>query len=479
MRLRRIMVIPAILLLLLLGAIVFVAFSDFEASREPVVAGMGVRRYVVTHGLGRPLAELGPEAIPWLVKGLDEKDSRLHTLKVHVWKLLPRKLQSKWRNHAPIDSIRLRSSCVRALEMFGPEAVSAVPKLIELAKSDPVLSGVACSALAHMAPDSPQAAGFLVTSLRDGDGMLKMKVVNAFASAGFTPPDAVPLLVARLENYVPVDRRSPLPLNEMSALSVCGSEAAPAALQLAKYIDQGGTDKAIRALRATGPAAIVALPRLLAILRDRGEWSIQLRPGIFAILAGLGTNGAAALPALTNGLSDANPGVRALAAVGIARIAGPLEFAVPRLIEELENRGPSGESLTIQASEHLIGLHHRQLSALLLGELGEKATNALPNLKKAVNGSERWLHPYAADAIWKISNDATAVLPALIAELPNPISGAPKSGEIHQMLVLNVLAQMGPAAEPAVPAIRATMKSNLGVRRHGYTALQKINTAKK
>ena len=175
------------------------------------------------------------------------------------------------------------------------------------------------------------------------------------------------------------------------------------------------------------------------------------------------------MPALTNGLSDANPVVRALAAAGIARITGDVEFALPRLIEELENRGPTGETLTIQTSGYLIGLHHRQLSARLLGEFGEKATNALPNLKKAVNGSERWLRPCAAEAIWKISKDAEAILPSLMAELQK------LSGEIHHMEVLYVLAQMGPGAEPAVPAIRATMKSNLGVRRYGYVALQKIN----
>ena len=104
-----------------------------------------------------------------------------------------------------------------------------MPKLIELAKSDPGLDGVACSVLAQMASDSPQATGFLVASLRDGDGKLKMKVVNAFMNAGFTPPEAVPLLVTRLENSVPPAQGSSLPLNEMSALRASGPEAAPAA----------------------------------------------------------------------------------------------------------------------------------------------------------------------------------------------------------------------------------------------------------
>src|SRR5687768_8045273 len=113
MRLRRVFVIVAIVVLLSLTAVVFVAFSDFGASKEPVINGLGVRRYVVTHGLGPPLAELGPNAIPWLIKGLDQKDSALHTLKVRVWKLLPQKWQFKWRHRAPINPSKLRFACAR------------------------------------------------------------------------------------------------------------------------------------------------------------------------------------------------------------------------------------------------------------------------------------------------------------------------------------------------------------------------------
>jgi hypothetical protein len=42
------------------------------------------------------------------------------------------------------------------------------------------------------------------------------------------------------------------------------------------------------------------------------------------------------------------------------------------------------------------------------------------------------------------------------------------------MLTLNALGKMGPAAAPAIPAIREAMQSELKVRRYGYVALQKI-----
>ena len=63
--------------------------------------------------------------------------------------------------------------------------------------------------------------------------------------------------------------------------------------------------------------------------------------------------------------------------------------------------------------------------------------------------------------------------------LPPLIDWLQSSSEIRRMWSLSVLAQMGPAAEPAVPAIRAAMASNLNVRRHGYSALQRIKGTEK
>jgi hypothetical protein len=258
----------------------------------------------------------------------------------------------------------------------------------------------------------------------------------------------------------------------MLALAVSGPEAAPAAPLLVQYITRGGPANAITALQATGPAAVVALPRLLEILEEDSPWATKLRLGVFAILARLGTNGPAALPALTNGLSDKNPVVRTLAAAGIGNITGDIDFAVPRLVEQLENSEPPGESFTIYTPLYPIGLEQRQLAARLLGEFGPRATNALPALKRALNGNQKWVQVFSAEAIWKISKDTNTVLPPLIA-------GLKSSGEARRMFMFNVLAEMGPAAQPAVPAIREAMQSELQTRRYGYVALQRINSTNK
>ncbi len=470
MRLRRVFVIAAIVVLLSLLATVFVAFSDFGSSKEPVVNGMRLRRYVAQSGSSeQALARLGPEAIPWLIKGLEARDSAFYTMKARVWKLLPSQWEFKWRHRAPIDPNTLRFNCVRALEMFGPEAAAAVPKLVAMARSDSrsFPKAVVFNALAHMATASPEAKAFLIESLREGDGVVRGMVAGAFFNARFTPPEAVPLLVAQLNNYVPPNEHSPMPFNEMLALSVCRpEEAAVAGPFLGQYITHGGPGNAINALRATGPGAIAALPRLFEILEAGDQWSVSLEPAVFSILARLGTNGSAALPALNNGLLHSNPVVRAVAAAGIASITGDIDLGVRRLVESLENRQLAGGNWILYTPMYSIGLNHRQVSAWFLGELGPGATNALPHLKDALKRGDLWLSTLSAEAIWKISRDTNVVLTALIANL--------KDHGKDPILTLTVLGQMGPAAAPAIPAIREAMQSELKVRRYGYVALQRI-----
>ena len=91
MGLRRVSVIATVVILLSLLAAVFVAFSDFGSSKEPVIGGMHLRRYVAQGASPeKALAGIGPAAIPWLIKGLDSQDSAFYQFKARVWQLLPR-----------------------------------------------------------------------------------------------------------------------------------------------------------------------------------------------------------------------------------------------------------------------------------------------------------------------------------------------------------------------------------------------------
>ena len=80
-----------------------------------------------------------------------------------------------------------------------------------------------------------------------------------------------------------------------------------------------------------------------------------------------------------------------------------------------------------------------------------------------------WLPAFAAEAIWRIAADPEAILPFLIESLNHADTS-------RKLLTLRVLAQMGPAAQPAVPAIRATLQTDMKVRREAFKAGERITS---
>ena len=120
MRFGRVSLIAVLVIVLALGAAVFLAFSDFGSAKEPVINGMRLRRYVASTGSAEEaLARVGADAIPWLIKGIETEEAAFYRFKARVWRLLPSQWQLKWRNRAPIHPAGLRMKCLMALELWG------------------------------------------------------------------------------------------------------------------------------------------------------------------------------------------------------------------------------------------------------------------------------------------------------------------------------------------------------------------------
>ena len=78
-----------------------------------------------------------------------------------------------------------------------------------------------------------------------------------------------------------------------------------------------------------------------------------------------------------------------------------------------------------------------------------------------------WLPVFAAEAIWKISSDAEAILPCLI-------ESATHTERHRRVLALRTLRAIRPAAKSAVPAIQAAMKIDMKTRHEAVEALKNI-----
>src|SRR5207249_11997292 len=88
---------------------------------------------------------------------------------------------------------------------------------------------------------------------------------------------------------------------------------------------------------------------------------------------------------------------RAFAAYAFCRVTGKTDPGMPELIELL----------------HAPDVTARELAVGQIGRLGKIATNALPELEKALRDSDSGVRIAAARSVWKISGSASTSIPVL------------------------------------------------------------------
>ena len=265
---------------------------------------------------------------------------------------------------------------------------------------------------------------------------------------------------------------------------------------------------AVGQIRAIGPGAEAAVPALVALLCDT-EPSVRLstsealvKIGVGAVpalidatrhpeptvrrivtstLGRLGPAARAALPALTELLSDPVPDVRCKAPGALVSIAGPETGVVLALIKALE-----GQDSAVRGE-----------SARALGRLGPAAQAAIPPLLEALRDpAVRWramkalskIDPtrrtpaplqivgpneadqsdrHATEMLTRMDPSAEGIA-ALITNLKHP-----RSGFRHRSAF--ILGEMGTNARPAIPALTEALKDPKSkVRRIAYAALRKL-----
>ncbi|WMX45065.1 hypothetical protein RGF97_09650 [Streptomyces roseicoloratus] len=94
-------------------------------------------------------------------------------------------------------------------------------------------------------------------------------------------------------------------------------------------------------------------------------------------------------------------------------------------------------------------------AALALGAIGPAAARSAPALRAGLGARDLWVRVRSAAALWRITGDAAETLPVLLA--------AWEENRHTRVAVAECLAEMGPAASDAEPAIRAELARR---RRH-------------
>jgi len=291
------------------------------------------------------LVHMGLVAAPRLAKRLDYQEPKLLTV---IRANVPNSLRNLLISRLPASFIGSRAFTI--LREMGSNAHTAIPVLIRLVKSPDVETRLwAIQIVGSIGPSAEFAVPALVTMLKSGSveereaaarslgaiGSSGAKAVPDLLSAmeakripvgttvptlvalGYTPVEAVPLLIAQLR----ASSNSTVPLDSVRCLGLIGAPAAPAVPALIDALQdpESRTRAPVAfALGQIGPKGSNAVRALARTLED--EWWF-VRENAAIALGKLGSNAAPAIPALAKlAQGDRNEDVRKAAVEAIKSI---------------------------------------------------------------------------------------------------------------------------------------------------------------
>jgi hypothetical protein len=175
----------------------------------------------------------------------------------------------------------------------------------------------------------------------------------------------------------------------------------------------------IGALGQIGEAAAPAVPYLIRRLPEDAS---------LLALGRIGPGAVEAVPAVRYLLDDGKPSTEIAAAAALWRITGDPEPSLTVLVRHLD-----GDAHAIRGA------------AEALADIGPAARLAVPTLRE-LTSAELWTRLGLARALWRVAGDSAAAIATL---LPLWTENA-----YTRTTIAKCLAEMGPAAAPAVPLIR-------------------------
>jgi len=206
-------------------------------------------------------------------------------------------------------------------------------------------------------------------------------------------------------------------------------------------------------------AAETSVSELIAAL-GKGQESTRIEA--IDTLGSMGEKAADAVAALEGLLTDRSPAVRAHAAESLGEIGSPAKSAVPALIERVTDPDKAVRREAMDAvrairpgPEVVLPLLVKQLEAAdpairmsVLSAFAEQGKAAVPKLITVLGNKEAAY--WACLVLAEIGPDAAPAVPALIETLKDD------RADVRREAIL-ALAEIGPAAAPAVPALAESL----------------------
>jgi HEAT repeat protein len=241
-----------------------------------------------------------------------------------------------------------------------------------------------------------------------------------------------------------------------------GPKVIPYVTQLFSEEDTDLRAKAAAILRHMGPRAAEVTDTLIEYINDP-EPVVQGQ--VICALARIGPPAEKAIPALEKHLTNEREDIRICAVLAIGRINRKTKLkdktrrALKNLLEDPQPSVQTAALIALEDAEVRIddnillltnGLRDKNPVLALqcaqhLGTFGKGANEAIPDLIEALRTNHPIIQIIVSHALYDMGYDSLALL--------RPILTAAKNGEIYvKMEALEILEEMGPAAEPALQA---------------------------
>jgi HEAT repeat protein len=469
--------IHGVLLALALSALTYLAWQRYQQPTPYMYAGktlaqwiedLGDPNYQVSDRAAEVLVQAGAASVPVLLDACEQGDVRLHrraaAVLVRLGALAAPGLAAALKDKAKEPLVEV------ALVRLGPAAVSALREVL----TDEKGGDAAAHVLGLIGPRAAEAVHDLIAVLKRPHAPTVLRSQAAFAlgriGGAANQRDAAPTQGSPTESIILAlitaltDNKSEVREQAADALGWIGSAARPAVpalLAALKDDDAQAAIKACQALSCIGDAE--AAPALLAAFQSgraqvaveagRALWQLgpQVEPIVPALLSAaqgpidqsqpvrdlLASFGPHIVPALIKALSDSEASRRETAANVLGRIGPPARAAVPALQAALKDKSSAVALVAAQA----------------LAEIDPtRAAAAVPLLADALDV------PGAALALANIGPDARAAVPALIAALKSPKGGRDSKESTAELLRLHAQLALARIGAPAVPALIAALK---------------------
>jgi HEAT repeat protein len=338
---------------------------------------------------------------------------------------------------------------------IGPKAAEAVPALLELYQSPEGLGSFEIQeALVRIGPASIPPLVEVLTSAKTQPNVANLVGVTL----GRLGAPAARAVVPLLDHTDPRVRRT-----ACQAVGHMGADAKAAVPKLAgrvKDADQTVRQAALAALSQLGPVARPAAPEVLELVKDAQP---HIRYQSLMTLERIGADPAAVKPVIKEAMKDPMPYIRAQALTLLWVVDPGNEEVLPgamALLKEANTRfyginllirmGPAAAKavpdLAALLKNNDVNINRQLVQAL--GQIGPAARSTVPDLIPLLKPRDQYMRQLVVTALRNIGGgDPKELVPAVLEVLKDD------QGTFVRGQVYDLLAEHGPAAAEAVPAL--------------------------